>query len=298
MPMTLLRSPDPAEKLQLRSVARAEMNGPPDEYLAMKVIGVGDVGADILDVLVASEQIQGNVEFAHALTSPQCLPQEPASPGGEAQIVETFSDTALVVIVCGQEVTDGRVAEAIAQAARTTGALTIVMIVAPQTSRAGTMNASLRLAGCTDALIPLPHLPPEVPVRKAVAEYLVPIIAALSSAFSPMAPVCLDFEDVRSILGQCGRARLGFGQSSDQDRAVKAATQAMDDIGVEHLTRASGVLVLISGGRKMRLREFAKAMHTVRAETAAGATLALGVGYDDQADDVMKIMLIAANSYN
>ena len=66
----------------------------------------------------------------------------------------------------------------------------------------------------------------------------------------------LDFADVRTVMGNMGRAVLGTGEASGEDRAIRAAEAAISNpLLDEALQGARGLLISITGGDDLRLME-------------------------------------------
>jgi cell division protein FtsZ len=108
--------------------------------------------------------------------------------------------------------------------------------------------------------------------------------------------VNVDFEDVRTVMGEPGKAMMGTAVAEGPDRARLAAEQAvacplLDGID---LSGARGVLVLISAAKGMlKLSESKLAMNTIRAYAAADAHVIYGTAYDDSLGDQVRVTVVA-----
>ncbi len=64
----------------------------------------------------------------------------------------------------------------------------------------------------------------------------------------------LDFADVRTIMTNAGSALMGIGQATGEDRAIKAAQQAISSPLLEaSIEGAKGVLLSLTGSSSMGL---------------------------------------------
>ena len=108
--------------------------------------------------------------------------------------------------------------------------------------------------------------------------------------------VNVDFEDVRTVMGERGRAMMGSACASGPDRATKAAQGAvacplLDKVS---LSGARGILVLIAARRQdFRLSESRSAMSVIRQRAAEGAHIIYGAAYDEALGEEMRVTVIA-----
>ncbi|GAB3774427.1 cell division protein FtsZ [Ramlibacter monticola] len=108
--------------------------------------------------------------------------------------------------------------------------------------------------------------------------------------------VNVDFEDVRTVMGEPGKAMMGTALASGPDRARIAAEQAvacplLDGID---LSGAKGVLVLITAAKgSLKLSESKLAMNTIRAYASADAHVIYGTAYDDSLGDQVRVTVVA-----
>jgi cell division protein FtsZ len=108
--------------------------------------------------------------------------------------------------------------------------------------------------------------------------------------------VNVDFEDVRTVMGEPGKAMMGTALASGPDRARIAAEQAVACPLLEgiDLSGAKGVLVLISAAKgSLKLSESKLAMNTIRAYASADAHVIYGTAYDDALGDNIRVTVVA-----
>jgi cell division protein FtsZ len=108
--------------------------------------------------------------------------------------------------------------------------------------------------------------------------------------------VNVDFEDVRTVMGEPGKAMMGTAVAAGPDRARIAAEQAVACPLLEgiDLSGAKGVLVLISAAKgSLKLSESKLAMNTIRAYASPDAHVIYGTAYDDNLGDQIRVTVVA-----
>jgi cell division protein FtsZ len=108
--------------------------------------------------------------------------------------------------------------------------------------------------------------------------------------------VNVDFEDVRTVMGEPGKAMMGTAVASGPDRARIAAEQAVACPLLEgiDLSGAKGVLVLITAAKgSLKLSESKLAMNTIRAYASPDAHVIYGTAYDDNLEDQVRVTVVA-----
>ena len=108
--------------------------------------------------------------------------------------------------------------------------------------------------------------------------------------------VNVDFEDVKTVMSEPGKAMMGTAQASGPDRATKAADAAVACPLLEgiDLSGARGVLVLIAASKSnFSLAESRNAMNTIRRYAAEDAHVIYGTAYDEALGDQLRVTVIA-----
>ncbi|MEM7732215.1 MAG: cell division protein FtsZ [Pseudomonadota bacterium] len=105
----------------------------------------------------------------------------------------------------------------------------------------------------------------------------------------------LDFADVRAVMDEMGKAMMGTGEDSGEDRAIQAAEKAianplLDEISLQG---AKGVLINITGGHDLTLFELDEAANRIREEVDAEANIIVGSTLDTSMDGVMRVSVVA-----
>jgi cell division protein FtsZ len=108
--------------------------------------------------------------------------------------------------------------------------------------------------------------------------------------------VNVDFEDVKTVMSEPGKAMMGTANASGPDRSTKAAEAAVACPLLEgiDLSGARGVLVLIAAARaNFKLSESKMAMNTIRRYAAEDAHIIFGAAYDESLGDQLRVTVIA-----
>jgi cell division protein FtsZ len=108
--------------------------------------------------------------------------------------------------------------------------------------------------------------------------------------------VNVDFEDVKTVMSEPGKAMMGTATASGPDRATKAAELAVACPLLEgiDLSGARGVLVLIAASKQtFKLAESRNAMNTIRRYAADDAHVIFGTAYDESLGDQLRVTVIA-----
>jgi cell division protein FtsZ len=106
----------------------------------------------------------------------------------------------------------------------------------------------------------------------------------------------VDFEDVRTVMGEPGKAMMGTAKANGPDRARIAAEQAVACPLLEgiDLSGAKGVLVLITAAKgSLKLKESQLAMNTIRAYASPDAHVIYGTAYDNELGDDIRVTVVA-----
>ncbi|MFT6105824.1 MAG: cell division protein FtsZ [Rickettsiales bacterium] len=107
--------------------------------------------------------------------------------------------------------------------------------------------------------------------------------------------VNLDFADIRTIMTKSGKALMGTGEASGENRAVIACEEAisnplLDDISIRG---AKGVLVNMTGGPDMTLFEADLAVNTIKKEVDANANIIFGSAFNKDMEGSIRISVVA-----
>lgn len=105
----------------------------------------------------------------------------------------------------------------------------------------------------------------------------------------------LDFNDVKTVMDEMGKAMMGTGEATGDRRAVEAAEAAinnplLDDVS---LKGAKGVLINITGGRDLTLYEVDEAANLIRGQVDEDANIIVGTALDDDLQGIVRVSVVA-----
>ncbi len=298
----------------------------------IKVIGVGGGGGNAVAHMIGCS-VQG-VEFICANTDAQALGRSAAhkaiqlgSSGlGAGSMPDKGRDAAELALDDIRSAIDGAhmlfitagmgggtgtgAAPVIARVAREMGILTVGVVTKPFDFEGGRRmsNADSGLAELeanVDSLIVvlneklLEVLGDDITQDEAFAhanDVLKNAVGGIAEIINVPGHVNVDFEDVRTVMGEPGKAMMGTAIAAGPDRARIAAEQAVACPLLEgiDLSGAKGVLVLITAAKgSLKLSESRLAMNTIRAYASPDAHVIYGTAYDDDLGDQIRVTVVA-----
>ena len=303
-----------------------------DEGTKIKVIGVGGGGGNAVEHMIA-QGVQG-VEFVCANTDAQALNRSRANQlvqlganglgaGGkpdkgkaaaqeaEAQIREALDGAHMVFITAGMGGGTGTgAAPVVARVAKEMGILTVGVVTKPfefegnRRMKQADAGAS-ELEANVDSLIVvlneklLEVLGDDVTQEQAFAhanDVLKNAVGGISDIIHMDALVNVDFEDVKTVMSEPGKAMMGTATATGPDRATKAAEAAVACPLLEgiDLSGARGVLVLIAASKgTFKLKESQAAMNCIRRYASDDAHIIYGAAMDEGLGDQLRVTVIA-----
>ena len=197
----------------------------------------------------------------------------------------------------------------LAQLAKERGILTVAVVTKPFPFEGRRrMQVALKgiedLAQYVDSLITVPNekllsvLGREATMLsafKAANEVLVGAVRGIADLITRPGLINVDFADVRTVMSEMGMAMMGSGTARGDDRAQAAAEAAisnplLDDV---NLNGASGILVNITAGPNMTMREFDEIGRVVHDFAADDATVVIGTTLDAEMQDDVRVTVVA-----
>lgn len=105
----------------------------------------------------------------------------------------------------------------------------------------------------------------------------------------------LDFADVKAIMEDKGKAIMGTGEAEGEDRAIKAAEQALanpllDDCSMKG---AKGVLINITASQDITLMEVDDAVNRIKEEVDEDANIIFGSSFDASMEGKIRVSIVA-----
>ncbi|MFM7912175.1 MAG: cell division protein FtsZ, partial [Bacteroidota bacterium] len=109
--------------------------------------------------------------------------------------------------------------------------------------------------------------------------------------------VNVDFADVKTVLHRSGKAVMGNGQASGENRAIEAVRMALSSpiLSENDISGARNILINLSSGLDdpIRLDEIGEVNDYVQTEAGAGTDVIWGNCTDETLGDAMRVTLIA-----
>ncbi len=119
-------------------------------------------------------------------------------------------------------------------------------------------------------------------------------VQGISELITEHGLINLDFADVKAIMSNAGSALMGIGRASGEDRAAKAAQQAIESPLIEvSIDGAKGVLFNVTGGYDMSMSEIQEAAEIITAAVAPDANIIFGATLKPEIEDELIITVIA-----
>src|SRR4029453_8939224 len=105
----------------------------------------------------------------------------------------------------------------------------------------------------------------------------------------------LDFADIRAVMSEMGKAMMGTGEATGDNRAIAAAEAAISNPLLDEISMkgARGVLINITGGIDMTLFEVDQAANRIRDEVDPDANIIFGSTFDQSLEGKIRISVVA-----
>ena len=120
-------------------------------------------------------------------------------------------------------------------------------------------------------------------------------VAGIAEIINEHGLINVDFEDVKTVMSEQGKAMMGTATVSGVDRARLASEAAVASPLLEgvDLSGARGVLVNITASRSLKLSETREVMAAIRGYAAEDATIIFGTVYDESLADAIRVTVVA-----
>ena len=200
-------------------------------------------------------------------------------------------------------------APVIAKAARDRGILTVGVVTKPF-SFEGSRRTKAAEAGIAelqkhvDTLIVIPNqnlfliANPSTTFKEAFQmadEVLQQGVRGITDLMVMPGLINLDFADVRSVMGEMGKAMMGTGEAEGENRAIEAAEKAISNPLLDGVSMkgAKGVIISITGGEDMRLMEVDEAASHIKELVDPDANIIWGSAFNNDLDGKIRVSVVA-----
>src|SRR4051795_7219104 len=200
-------------------------------------------------------------------------------------------------------------APVIAKAARDRGVLTVGVVTKPfafEGNRRGrSAEAGIQeLQQHVDTLIVIPNqnlfriANPNTTFKEAFMmadEVLQQGVRGITDLMVMPGLINLDFADVRSVMGEMGKAMMGTGESGGDNRAIEAAEKAIANPLLDGVSMrgAKGVIISITGGEDMRLMEVDEAASHIKELVDPDANIIWGSAFNNDLEGKIRVSVVA-----
>jgi len=120
-------------------------------------------------------------------------------------------------------------------------------------------------------------------------------VQGISDLITEPGEINIDFADVRTIMKGKGDALMGIGMGKGDNRAVDAATNAINNPLLEDakIEGAKGILVSVTGGNDLCLSEYEEVLKIITANADDDALIISGNSISSALNDQIKVTVIA-----
>lgn len=226
------------------------------------------------------------------------------------RLTEALKGADMVFITAGMGGGTGTgAAPVVAQIAKDLGILTVAVVTRPFVFEGAKRQAMAQkgveeLAQNVDSLITIPNekllavMGRDVSLINAFKEankVLLGAVQGISELITRPGLVNVDFADVRTVMSEMGLAMMGTGQAKGDDRAVAATEIAIGNPLLEdvNLKGACGILVNITAGHSLSLREFNDVGRIIGEFASDDATIKIGTALDPELQDEVRVTVVA-----
>lgn len=199
----------------------------------------------------------------------------------------------------------------IARIAKENGILTVAVVTTPF-SFEGKKRATAAKSGIeeiqknTDSVIVISNerlletSPPDISLTEAFRIAEGPLQAAIfgiADLITVPGLINLDFADIKTILKDSGLSSFGIGEAKGEGRAIKAAEAAVNCPLIESsIEEAKGVIINISGGHDLTLKEVNEAAEYVQSQADEGANIIFGASLIEDLKGTIRVSVILTQS--
>jgi len=226
------------------------------------------------------------------------------------RIEEMLEGADMVFITAGMGGGTGTgAAPVVAQLAKEKGILTVAVVTKPfpfegrrrmQVAHKGIEDLSQHV----DSLITVPNekllnvLGREVTLLnafKAANDVLQGAVQGIADLITAPGLINVDFADVRTVMSEMGLSMMGSGIARGDDRAQAAAEAAINNPLLEdvNLNGACGILVNVTAGPNLTMREFDEIGRVIHDFASEDATVVIGTSLDPELKDDVRVTVVA-----
>ncbi len=226
------------------------------------------------------------------------------------RITDVLEGSDMVFITAGMGGGTGTgAAPVVAQVAREMGILTVAVVTKPFAfeGRVRAQKADdgiAELSQFVDSLITIPNeklksvLGEDISLINAFSaanDVLLGAVQGIAQLITCPGLINVDFADVRTVMSEMGMAMMGSGKAQGEDRARVSAEAAISSPLLEdiNLSGAKGILVNITAGMDLSMRDFSEVGDIIKGFASEDATVVLGTVIDPDISGEMRVTIVA-----
>ena len=272
---------------------------------------VANTDAQALNNAVSEHRIQLGAEITQGLGA-GARPEvgRAAAEESMAEIERALDGVHMCFIAAGMGGGTGTgAAPVVAKAARDKGVLTVGVVTKPflfeGTRRMRAADAGIEeLQKHVDTLIVIPNqnlflvAKADTTFKEAFQmadEVLQQGVRSITDLMVMPGLINLDFADVRSVMAEMGKAMMGTGEGSGENRALEAAEKAIANPLLDGVSMqgAKGVIISIIGGEDMKLLEVDEAANHIRELVDPNANIIWGSAFNPDLQGKIRVSVVA-----
>ena len=305
----------------------------PTGQAVIKVVGVGGGGSNAVNRMIEAgvsgvefivvntdkqaldrSQAERKIQIGTGVTAGLGAGGNPESGHRSAEesrdeIVEAIAKADLVFVTAGMGGGTGTgAAPVVAEIARQSGALTVAVVTKPfkfegPQRRDSGENGIEKLRNVVDSFIVVPNekllemLPRKIKFREAFAaadDVLRQGVQGVSDLITVPGEVNLDFQDVRSVMGNAGPALMGIGRGTGESRALDAASAAISSPYLEiPISGARKLLINVTAGDDLGIGEVDEIVGLIREQCGTDTNVFWGLAFNPAMEDEIVVTVVA-----
>ena len=309
-----------------------------DTVAKIKVIGIGgggnnavnrmiESGVKGVEFIVANTDLQvlncskaeNKIQIGEALTGGRGAGAKPeigreAALESKKEIEDALKGADMVFVTCGMGGGTGTgAAPVVANIAQEQGALTVGIVTKPFSfegkKRMEAAEAGLvELKKNVDTLIVIPNdklreiidkSTPLLESFKEVDNVLRRGVQSISDLIAVAGLINLDFADVKTVMEKKGKALIGIGIGTGENRATIAAEQAISSPLLEtSIDGATDAIINVTGGNNLTLFEVEEATEVIRKSAKTDINTIFGAVINENLNDELIVTVIATGFEN
>ena len=310
----------------------------PSGQAVIKVIGVGGGGSNAVNRMIEAgltgvefivvntdkqaldaSQAEQKIQVGTGVTSGLGAGGNPevghrSAEESRDEIVDAIAKADLVFVTAGMGGGTGTgAAPVIAEVAKQSGALTVAVVTKPfnfegPQRRSNAEFGVEKLRNVVDSFIVVPNdklletMQRKARIREAfdkADDVLRQGVQGISDLITIPGEVNLDFQDVRSVMGDAGPALMGIGMGSGENRAADAANQAISSPYLEiPISGARNLLINVTAGDDLGIGEVDEIVDLVRQAAGTDTNVFWGLAFNASMENELRVTVVATGYDN